>query len=87
MAFARREGDLKAQLKGCVRQFVKNDAFCNLVENVDINDIDMKNVTSPSNPFRLAMQARAFTGVPGLTEQGKAWILSVIPDTKFMKGL
>ncbi len=86
-AFFRPDGAAKAQLKGNVRQYVKNDGFCNLVENVDINDMDTKNMSNPGNAFRLAMQARAFTAVPGLVDQGKAWIRSVVPDQKFPAGL
>lgn len=57
---------LRARKIGSVRQYVQNDDFCNLVQNIDIN--------SPKR-FNYGLFT-AFNGIPGLREQVNAWALS-----------
>ena len=68
--FLRSSGADRARLKGNCAQYVKNDAFVNIVENIDIND---KKGTQIS---RTCTQLAAFNSNKALWEQVEDWLRS-----------
>ena len=60
----------RARLIGTARNFITDDGFINLLNNIDIND------TKGSQIRNVAIQMRAFIGVPGLKEQVEEWLRS-----------
>jgi hypothetical protein len=68
--FLRSSGVDRARLKGNCAQFVKNDNFVNIVENIDIND---KKGTQIS---RICTQLAAFNSQKGLWDQVEEWLRS-----------
>jgi UV DNA damage repair endonuclease len=68
-AFIRKSSSERAQMIGTVRQYVTNDQFLNLLQNIDINDIDVKNKNKPTNIYWICGQLAAFNGIPELCTQ------------------
>lgn len=64
----------RAQLAGSVRQFVTNDAFCNTLQNWDVNNVDPRRQREPTNLLFITQQLAAFNSVPGLAQQVRAWL-------------
>lgn len=68
--FLRASGAERARLKGNCAQFVKNDAFVNIVENIDIND------KRGSQISRTCFQLAAFNSNKELWNQVEEWLRS-----------
>jgi len=68
--FLRSSGMERARLKGNCAQYVKNDAFVNIIENIDIND---KKGTQIS---RICVQLGAFNSRKELWDQVEEWLRS-----------
>ena len=66
-AFTRLSSAQRAQLIGRARDHITNDAFINLLNNIDIN-------SPKKNQF---LGFAAFVSIPGLREQVDAWLASV----------
>jgi hypothetical protein len=73
-AFVKSTSSRRAALRSSVRRFVMNDQFCNLVENIDVNDNDIRRKMMPGNPYFICGQLTAFNGIPGITEQIASWL-------------
>lgn len=69
-AFTRASPVERARLIGTARNFITNDAFINLLNNIDVNDSKGSQIRS------VCVQMRAFIGVPGLQEQVETWLNS-----------
>lgn len=68
---------VRAQLVGNSRNYVKDDNFNNLLQNIDINDVNPKNSNKPTSIYFIGRQLAAFNGIPGLAEQVATWLASV----------
>ena len=68
--FLRSTSQQRALLKGRCSQFVKNDNFVNIIENIDIND---KKGTQIS---RVCAQLSAFNSQKELWNQVEEWLRS-----------
>jgi len=69
-AFTRASPIERARLIGTARNFITNDGFINLLNNIDIND------SKGSQIRNVCIQMRAFISVPGLKEQVVEWLRS-----------
>ena len=68
--FLRSSGLDRARLKGNCAQYVKNDNFVNIVENIDINDKNGNQIS------RTCAQLAAFNSQKELWDQVEAWLRS-----------
>jgi hypothetical protein len=68
--FLRSTSQQRALLKGRCAQYVKNDNFVNIIENIDINDRQGNQIT------RTCMQLVAFNGQKDLWPQVEEWLRS-----------
>ena len=68
--FLRSSGMDRARLKGNCAQYVKNDVFVNIVENIDINDKKGNQIS------RTCMQLAAFNSNKVLWDQVDEWLRS-----------
>lgn len=68
--FLRASGVERARLKGNCAQYVKNDVFVNIVENLDINDKKGNQIS------RTCMQLAAFNSRKELWSQVEEWLRS-----------
>lgn len=66
----------RAQMIASARQYINNDQFLNLLQNVDINDVNIKNKTKPTNIYWISAQLAAFNGIPQLCAQVDTWLRS-----------
>lgn len=64
----------RAQLIGSVHNFVSNNAFGNLLQNLDINDTKGR---GPRSLHFLCNQLAAFNSIPGLAAQVTPWLNSI----------
>jgi hypothetical protein len=67
---------VRAQLIGSSRNFIKDDNFNNLLQNIDINNVDIKNGNKPTSIHFIGRQLAAFNGIPGLADQVASWLSS-----------
>ena len=68
--FLRSSGAERARLKGNCAQFIKNDVFVNIIENIDINDKKGNQIS------RVCMQLAAFNSQKELWDQLEEWFRS-----------
>lgn len=68
--FLRSTAQQRALLKGKCAQFVKNDNFVNIIENIDINDRQGNQIT------RTCLQLAAFNSQKELWDQVEEWLRS-----------
>ena len=68
--FLRSKAQERARLKGNCAQFVKNDNFVNIIENIDINDRQGNQIT------RTCLQLAAFNSNKQLWDQVEEWLRS-----------
>ena len=66
----------RAQMIASARQYINNDQFLNLLQNIDINDVNIKNKTKPTNIYWISAQLAAFNGIPQLCAQVDSWLRS-----------
>jgi len=66
----------RAQMIASARQYINNDQFLNLLQNVDINDVHIKNKNKPTNIYWISAQLVAFNGIPQLCAQVDTWLRS-----------
>jgi hypothetical protein len=64
----------RAQMISSARSYINNDQFLNLLQNVDINDVNVKNNTKPTSIYWITSQLAAFNAVPGLVTQVTKWL-------------
>ncbi len=68
--FLRASGAERGRLKGNCAQFVKNDSFVNIIENIDINDKKGAQIS------RVCFQLAAFNSNKELWNQVEEWLRS-----------
>ena len=72
--FIVRSGAQRAQLISSARTYIKNDAFLNLLQNVDINDANVKNSSKTTSIYWITAQLAAFNEDPAVYKQVLAWL-------------
>ena len=58
-----------AQMVASARQYINNEQFLNLLQNIDINDANVKNKNKTTSIYWVSAQLAAFNGVPELSGQ------------------
>ena len=73
-AFIIRTGEQRAQLINSAPNYIKNDVFLNLLQNVDINDANVKNSSKVTSIYWITAQLAAFNGDLTVNKQVLAWL-------------
>ena len=66
----------RAQMIASARQYINNDQFLNLLQNIDINDVNIKNKNKTTSIYWISAQLAAFNGIPQLCTQVDSWLRS-----------
>ena len=66
----------RAQMIASARQYINNDQFLNLLQNIDINDVNIKNKNKTTSIYWISAQLAAFNGIPQLCVQVDSWLRS-----------
>lgn len=56
----------RAQMISSARNYVKNDQFLNLLQNVELNDVNIKNKNKTTSIYWISAQLAVFNGLPEL---------------------
>jgi len=73
-AFIIKTAAQRAQMISSARTYISNDQFLNLLQNVDVNDANVKNNAKPTSIYWITAQLAAFNEVPGLAAQVTKWL-------------
>ena len=66
----------RAQMIMLANLYVTNDQFRNLLQNIDINDVNIKNKNKTTSIYWIISQLAAFNGIPELCTQVDTWLKS-----------
>jgi hypothetical protein len=72
--FIVRSAPQRGQLISSAATYIKNDTFINLLQNVDINDANVKNSSKTTSIYWITAQLAAFNGDAALCKQVAAWL-------------
>ena len=73
-AFITRNSEQRAQLINSAPNYIKNVVFLNILQNVDINDANVKNSSKVTSIYWITVQLAAFNSDLALNKQILAWL-------------
>ena len=66
----------RSQMIMLANLYVTNDQFLNLLQNIDLNDVTIKNKNKTTSIYWISSQLVAFNGIPELCTQVDTWLKS-----------